>query len=91
MTLIPDEEEMANQIKKHLSELTFEQRFWSLRHEILRILNTMGPIAGLLRTVDPNEVEGLPERYSELVEQLMTSVKELRDVADKYVPPEQEP
>ncbi len=91
MTPIPDEEEMANQIKKHLSELTFEQRFWSLRHEVLRILNTIGPIAGLLITVEPNAVEGLPKPYSVLVERLMTSVKELRDVADKYVPPEQEP
>ncbi len=88
MTLIPDEEEMANRIKKHLSGLTSEQRFWSLRHEILRILNIIGPIAGLLRTVDPDKVEGLPEHYSELVERLMTAVEELRDVADKYVPTE---
>lgn len=91
MTLIPDEEEMANLMEKHLSGLTFEQRFWSLRSEILRILNTIGPIAGLLRTVEPNAVEGLPVPYGELVERLMTSVEELRDVADRYVPREQKP
>ncbi len=91
MTLIPDEEEMANRIMKHLSGLTFEQRFWSLRQEILRILNIIGPIAGLLRTVESDKVKGLPERYSELVERLMTAIEELRDIADKYAPPEQKP
>ena len=88
MTLIPDEEGMADQIKKHLAGLTMEQRFWSLRHEILRILNTIGPIAGLLRTVDPDRIEGLPVPYRDLVGQLMSGLEELRDIADEYVPSE---
>jgi hypothetical protein len=91
MTLKPDEEEMPNQILKHLAGLTFEQRFWSLRHEILRILNIVGPIAGLLKIVDTDKAKDLPEGYSGYVERLMTAIEELRDVANKYAPPEQLP
>ena len=75
----------------HISGLTFEQRFWSLRHEVLRSINLIGTIAGLLKATDPSKTDELPEDYVELVERLMKAVEELQEVANEYVPTERKP
>lgn len=78
------EENEWEEVKKRLPPQTVEQKLSSIRHIALSVLNVAQPAVGLLATIDPNSVTGLPEYYREAVEILTKSLSDLRRAVDEY-------
>jgi hypothetical protein len=55
----------------------------SLRHETIRALNTLEPIAQILKDIDYQGVSGLPAYYGQLIEHLASAVHELRGALEE--------
>lgn len=79
-----DDESIVNEVKKRLPKMTAEQKLWSLRSDALSLIIKIDAIAALLGAVDLENVKDNPEDFSNLVEQLNTSIHDLRRILDKY-------
>lgn len=61
----------------------FSAKLSGLRHETTRALNTLEPIAQILRDIDYQGISGLPANYGRLIEHLASAVHELRHALEE--------
>jgi hypothetical protein len=79
-----DDESITNEVEKRLPKMDAEQKLWSLRSDALGLIIKIDAIAALFEVVDLENVKDSPGEFSNLVEQLNTSIHSLRRILDKY-------